>query len=164
MVSHRSLRCSFASRFDLGTNLRRSGIDLLQLSGQTRFRFSPFSNIVHCTEHRKTPWISTISQSSSLHARCEKRRSTKRNHVRKGELHRKTPPTFTSLRDPFFVKTWTLEAEISLRRAHQTAMPQKDAKNAPKWLQKGAKNEPKSTPKRCPSLALGTSSRHRSPR
>ncbi len=58
-----SLRCSFASPFDLGTNLKRSEVNLLQVSGLSRFRFSLFSNIVHFTKHHKTQLILTIFQS-----------------------------------------------------------------------------------------------------
>ena len=159
-----SLRCSFASPFDLGPNSKRLDVDSSQVSCPSCFRFSLFSNIAHFTKHPKTQLISTIVPSSSLHARCKKEAIDEANHVRKGELHRKTLPTFTSLGDPSSSKNRASKATFRLKGRTKQRCPKKTPNMSQNGRQHGTQNEPKSTPKPFQPLTPRTFSRLRRPR
>ncbi len=72
-----SLRCFFASSFDLETNSKRSEVNLLQVSCLSGFRFSLFANMAHFMKHRKTRGsfkdFSKFTSTRALRKRSERR-------------------------------------------------------------------------------------------
>ena len=147
MLCYPSLRCSLASSFDLGTNLKLSGVDSLQLSCQSRFRFSLFSNIAHFTEHCKTQCILMILQSSALHTRCEKEAIDEAKPCSQREVPKANFANFYITWRPFLVEKSTLEGQIWPPRAHRTTMSKESAKKSQNGLPKGPQNWQKSTQK-----------------